>query len=181
MTTQPLSFGDTFTLPITGDATWHISDTRPVSYLPPENLAMPHHNEVARAVCVERVPKFGTRSSYVARYEVGVGWVLFGNSRPADEVASVEAELNALDVALVQRTDEEWRGMHLARLREELEQALGTTDLGGPNRPLASHPLIPDEQVIAFAVATVAEIASKRPGAELFDPIYWAVLDRLRA
>lgn len=176
-----LSFGDTFTLPATGDDIWKITDTRPSSYLPPENIAMPHHAEVARAVCTQVIPGWGHKSSHVARYEVGTGWVLFGNGLDPELVSTLERELNDLDVKLAPRTDEEWRSIHFAELQQELRQALGTTMLGGPDRAVTPHPLVSVEETIAFAVATVAEIASQRPGAAIFDPIYWTTIERLRA
>ena len=174
-----LTFGDTFTLPITGDDVWTIRDLRAHSYQPPENLTLPGRALVAQATCARYEPGWGPRPHNVVQYEVGLGWVFYGPMTAERE--AVLAELRELDVHMEHRTDDEWRAIHFADLREELAQALGTTMLGGPNRMVTPHPLVSDEETIAFAVATVAEIASKRPGAALFDPIYWATLERLRA
>lgn len=179
--TAPLTFGDTFTLPATGDSAWHIRDMRPTSYLPPENLSMPHHREVARAECTMRILGWASWISLSARYELGHGWVLFRDRLASEFADAVAAELDALSVDVNHHTDDEWRAMHFAELRQELEQAIGTTMLGGTDRAVAPHPLVSAEETIAFAVATVAEIASQRPGAELFDPLYWATIERLRA
>lgn len=177
----PITFGDTFTLPATGADEWQIRDVRPTSYRPVEDLIYTRHTLVAQAICSRHEPGIGPRGYVYAQYDAETGWVIYdGTIDPAFKDA-VLADLNALDVHMTHRTDDEWRAIHFDSLRQELEQALGTTMLGGPNRAVVPHPLVADEETIAFAVATVAEIASQRPGAALFDPIYWATIERLRA
>lgn len=179
--TNPLTFGDTFTLPATGDDTWHIRDVRPTSYRPVEDLIYTRHTLVAQAICSRHEPGMGPRGYVYAQYDAEAGWIIYDGTIGPEFKAAVLADLNVLDVHMTHRTDEEWRAIHFADLRHELEQAIGTTMLGGPNRAVVTHPLVADEETIAFAVATVAEIASQRPSAELFDPIYWATIERLRA
>lgn len=166
-TTSILSFGDTFALPVTGEEVWCIRDVRPVSYLPPENLTLPGRSEVARAYC----------ASHMARYEVGTGWVIFG----AESGHTVIAEqLNALDVRLGHRTDEEWRELHFEDIRRETEQALSTV-VGPSTGPFPPHPLVTDEESIAFIAAVAAVTAAKRRDDVLFDAVRSTVLNHLNA
>ena len=165
--TRPLTFGDTFTLPSTGDDVWTIRDVRPTSYLPPEDLTLPGRETVARAESRHRG----------ARYAVDTGWTMYG--APADG-EQILAELNALPVTLGHRTDLEWRRLHLAHLAEEVRWALRDVVGTGPGFA-PTHPLFEDAELIAHITATAAEVAAGRETATLYDPLYFATLERLRS
>ncbi len=153
----PLTFGDTFTLPSTGDEQWLIVDRRPTSYTPPENLDLPGRR-LADAVS----------DNYYAIYTSGRWRVLEG---PEKERA--EADLNALTYSLGHRTDDVWRARHITQYQNEtryrIEQVVGTSDVAQ-----IVHPLVPNEETIATIAATAAVTAAKRP---LDDPLYQSVYD----
>lgn len=167
--TGVLTFGDTFTIPATGEDVWRIFDVRPVSYLPPENLTLPGRSLVARA---------RTLSSFAA-YDIHDGWRVY--ETPAD-IDDVIAQLRALPVSLGHRTDDEWRALHFEDLRRQVEQALSTVDVIGWSRsPLAPHPLVSDAEHIAFFAASAAAEAAKGRAPGLFNAVYTATLARLNA
>lgn len=167
--TIPLTFGDTFALPATGDDLWHIFDARPSSYTPPENLDLPGRSIIARA---------SSRSSF-ASYNVAGDWYVHESTA---DIGKVTAQLRALPVNLQHRTDEEWRALHFETVRLELEQALSTVGVVGfPTSPLAPHPLVSDEENIAFITAAAAAAAAKGRDAGLFDAVHATVLAHLGA
>jgi hypothetical protein len=162
---SPLTFGDSFTLPSTGEQVWRITDHRPHSYVPPENLTLPGRETTARAQC----------PSSVARYELGVGWFVYGEE-PDGIIAS---ELNQLHVHLEHRTDDEWRQIHLDDIRRETEQAISEVvpNYGGR----LTHPLISDAVIIAHITATAAATAAKTNDNDLYQTVYGCTLAALRA
>ena len=161
--TRPLTFGDTFTLPATGDAMWRIIDYRPHSYQPPENLSLPGRETIARA----QTP------GHLARYEVGVGWSVYGGD---GQDALITAQLNELDVQLDHRTDDEWRALILGDIAHETKQSISV--VGGSTW---THELFSPEEITAHIAATAAVTAAKTDVPGLYDAVYDTTLNTLRA
>lgn len=161
-----LTYGDTFTIPATGDYLWRIRDVRPVSPQWPGGASF-FGRSTARANC-------GTDT---ALYTPGVGWKVFKGEGDQDAIA---AQLNALDVHLEPRTDDEWRTLHLDDLRVETEQAMSTV-VGFREGPFPPHPMIPEDELIAHVAASAAVAAAKKPVDGLYDAVYTTTLERLRA
>jgi len=163
--TRPLTFGDTFTLPSTGDLVWTIQDTRPTSYYPLDHLlTVPGHASVARAVAGE----------YVARYDIGQGWYLYR----AYQTGPIAEELNALNVQLDHRTEDEWRQRHLDEYAQETRQAISTV-VGLPQHAFLQRELVTAQEAIAHITATAAVTAAKQPRPGLYEAVYEATLANL--
>lgn len=173
----PLTFGDTFTLPATGEDQWRIVDVRPHSYFPPENLTIPGRSEVARAVSANRI----------ARYEVGIGWIIYG-AGPSWRIGgaptigeAITAQLNALNVNLGHRTDDEWRQLHFKDITDATEYAIRYV-VGSGDVPQIAHPLVSNEETIAHITATAAVAATCKPDSgDLYRTVYDATLAAIRA
>lgn len=180
--TAPLTFGDTFTLPSTGDAPWTIRDVRPRSYRPAADDIYTRHTLVAQAICARYAPGNDPRKNIYAQYDAETGWVIYDNTMDHELRTAVLADLNARGADMTYRTDEEWRVIHFEDLRHELEQGLSTVGAINIHGPvLAPHPLVTDEENVAFITAIAAVTAAKGRDEGLFDHIYATTLARLSA
>jgi len=166
--TAPLTFGDTFTLPVTGDKVWTIKDSRaPFAYLEREG----NHTAYAKT-------EFDDLS---ASYTPGYGWELvYGTSSVAFN--TVAEQLNALEVALDNRTAEEWSEKYRPLLARETYSEVGdivalaeqwthSTDIDA--QALKAH-------IAAVAACTAAGLTADAV-APLYDTVYSATLTALRS
>lgn len=109
MTTATLSFGDTFTLPATGDHPWKIRDLRP---------DFAHLGRKTEWTASAR----NTVTLQNAFYSPSGGWHVPAYERHADIITQ---ELDQLSVDLPAKTDVEYSRGYLRMLRREVAQEMG--------------------------------------------------------
>jgi len=133
--TAPLTFGDTFTIPVTGDREWSIRDTRP--YIANRGGTHRGADSTAIAKCRE--------TGEFAWYTPGEGWTVPNIERRHEEIAG---QLNALDVNLPHRTAGEWVTQYQKMLGRETRNEVGgilhlaedwTNDTDVPTAVLRAH------------------------------------------
>ncbi len=115
MTTQTLTFGSTFTLPLTGDAEWKTRDTRPIF----AHLAGQHQTDAtAYAKC--------ETTGQGALYTPATGWRAIGEK----DGGRIVAELSALDFHLPAKTAEDYTREYTRMLvRETRNEVTGITEM----------------------------------------------------
>jgi hypothetical protein len=115
-TTAPLTFGDTFTLPLTGDHDWKLQDTRPVFAHLPQRTDLPRPKHTAYAKC--------SHDAYAAWYTPGEGWsVSIFNTMKRDVLIE---QLEALDVDLPHKSPEAWAVEYRRMLGSETRNEVGS-------------------------------------------------------
>lgn len=105
MATSTLSFGDTFTLPATGDHEWVIRDLRPPF------LHLAGHRDDQRTAFAST-----PHSNASAAYVPGFGWSVNGADANRDEIAG---QLADLDVRLPHKSTADWEGDYRRMLSGE--------------------------------------------------------------
>jgi hypothetical protein len=163
-----LTYGDTFTLPATGDKLWAIRDSRSRAYPWPGFEDLPQNTGRADAVSDGRS----------AHYDAENGWSAHGPDRDV-----LEAQLNALECDLPGRTDEEWTALHLNAFAVKVDNAVRAATGGQfATFPVLTHPLVPEEVTAAHLAATAAVATLRRENdPALFERVYTAALTALRA
>ncbi|SDH55199.1 hypothetical protein [Microbacterium sp. 77mftsu3.1] len=164
-----LTFGDTFTLPATGDEVWTIKDTRP-SF----THIRASWKHIAHAVNEEL--------DHHAWYFPGVGWrARVGGSQ---DPAVIEAELAALNFNLAHRTAEEWQAKYrrllATEVREDIAQIVNLVETWttGPDLHIDQAPL--RAHVAAVAACTVAGVEAD-PTSDPYVAVYAATITAYRS
>lgn len=165
MQTSTLSFGDTFTLPITADRPWTIKDIRPsFAHLATEDRSL----STAVAKC--------DLSEEIAFYTPGEGWRVPRNERRYEDF---ESQLAELAVSLPQKSDEEiaasYRRMLGAEARTEVRDIISLVETWTTGTDIDALDLK------AHVAATAALTAAGTPdNVALFTAVYNATLTALR-
>jgi len=163
----PLTFGDTFTLPATGDQVWTIKDTRP---------------PFAHLAAERRFTAFAKSEwdDYWAHYLPGTGWQI--GACGSHDRAVVSAELAALNVDLPRRTAKEWQAKYRRLLTTEtgvdIAQVVNLVDLWTEHTDLDQAPL--RAHVAAVAACTAAGVEAD-PTGDLYGTVYAATLTAYRS
>ena len=166
---RPLTFGDTFTLPATGDEEWTIHDHRPaVAHLQREDG--PEH--IAYAT-------LGSGRAPYAHYFPGVGWSVRG----AVNVGEIQDQFDALTFDLAPHTPDEWAAKYqkmLGRgLKREVADVIDT--LIDWTRGTDIDPLIIRAHLAAEAAVTaITYPAALNVHGDLYRAVYDLALAELR-
>jgi len=157
---KALTFGDTFTLPVTGSHEWTIRDIRPNFAHLTDQQATDH---VAYAKCVA--------TGEAAFYHPDSGWSVSGLENRAGAILS---GLNMLDVNLEAKTAADYRRLISREVRSEVGAILSLAEDWTRNT---------DIDVLDLKAHVAAVAALKAAGSDdlsLYNTVYNAALDRLQ-
>ena len=165
MTTTTLSFGDTFTLPVTGEHLWKLHDIRPAFAHFARNTDM-----TAAARC--------DATSQNAFYSLTEGWHV-----PAHEhrYEAVKEQLERLEFVLPHKSDYQWSIQYRRMLRKETTREVGEViDLIDTwTKGTTIDPL--DLRAHVAATAALAAVGgTDGVDVNLFTVVYNATLDALK-
>ncbi|SDH55169.1 hypothetical protein [Microbacterium sp. 77mftsu3.1] len=166
-----LTFGDTFTLPSTGDLVWTIVDDRPTHYV--DASSRPY---TARVQTDGYVVRYGPESGWYALYSTGV--------RRASGDQPVIAELEALEVRLPRRSEQECEHLELDRLaahtRARVDRLVDETRIGTAYYLGARAYPIHHEHLAHVAAIASVHISGGEEGDVQYLLVYNATLAALR-
>ena len=162
-TTKPLTFGDTFTLPMTEDSVWTIHDIR-----------RRYAHEGVRVAVAEARSTWGSQ----ATYSPDLGWTLGQGCFEGDDRRALREEIEALDVDLRHRTDADWVALYQERLGVETRSHI--EEISGEIRYLTEKSTVDHQALRAHVAASAAmEVAGRHANAELYESVYAATLKAL--
>lgn len=163
MTTSPLSFGDTFTLPITGDSLWEIKDIRP---------PFAHLGGAASWTAAAS----NTVSLENAFYTPEGGWHV---SPGESNHKAIQALLEQLTVELPHKSVEDYTFDYLRLLgketRVEVKEILSLADSWTKGTAIDTHAL--RAHIAASAACASAQVSE---GGALYKAVYAATLATIK-
>jgi len=166
-----LTFGDTFALPSTGDRVWTIVDERPTHYVDARSRRF-----TARVQTEGHLAIYGPESGWQAVYGAGSGWRSFPDA--------VLADLEALEVRLPRRSEQECERLELDRLadhtRDRVDRLVSETRIGTARYLGARAYPIHHEHLAHVAAIASVHISGGQEGDVQYLLVYNATLAALR-
>jgi hypothetical protein len=166
---RPLTFGDTFTLPATGDEVWTIHDHRPaVAHLQREDG--PEHLAYA---------SLGHGRTPYAHYFPGTGWSV----RCAVNVGEVQDDIDALTFDLAPHTPEEWAAKYQKMLGQQLKREVADivdTAIDWTHGTDIDPLVIRAHLAAEAAVTAITHPAALNVFGDIYSAVYALALARLR-
>ena len=166
-TAAPLTFGDTFTLPVTGDLVWTIRDSRP----PFAHLERKHD-----AVGLGHTAYAKCETDEGAFYTPGGGWTVPSIERKREAIVE---QLNALDVHLPRRTAEGWSAEYRRMLGKETRHEIAAVVALAEDWTRKTDIDVLDLKAHIAATAALTA-AGTRDNLQLYTAVYNATLATLR-